>query len=120
MLAGNARPLSADALHQEIRAVDAAVHASAVFRALNRLLAAGLVDRVELGTRYVGRRPPGTITLCCSGCGSYAEAPGAPIEALALMAQSQSFTPSRFVVEVAGLCSACGTPGRPTPTSVAA
>lgn len=119
VLARVADPLSASSLHRQISQQDPAIHASAVFRTLNRLLAAGVIDRIEIATGYVRRRPPGTIALCCSVCGRYAELPGAaPIDHLAATASARGFRPSRFVVEVAGLCAACATPDAGSPTAI--
>ena len=83
-----------------------------VYRALEFLLAHGLVHRIESLNAYVGCANPlerhQTQFLICTGCGTAAELDDPAIAAaLARAAGSLGFTGSRTIVEVAGRCPDC-------------
>lgn len=83
-----------------------------VYRALDFLLAQGLVHRIEGLNAFVGcthpGKPHGAHFLLCSQCGAAAEMNDARIdEAVELAAGRLGFTVARKIVEVEGLCPAC-------------
>lgn len=83
-----------------------------VYRALEFLLAHGLVHRIESLNAYVGCADPGqrhqTQFLICTACGTAAELddPGINI-ALAQAAAALGFAGTRAIVEMAGQCPDC-------------
>lgn len=92
-----------------------------VYRALEFLLAHGLVHRIESLNAFVGCPHPGKSHsgqfLICRDCGAAAEMHDASInEAIAERAAACGFAVERKTVEVRGLCPACrehiGTIGR--------
>jgi Fur family zinc uptake transcriptional regulator len=84
-----------------------------VYRALDFLLAQGLIHRVEKLNAFVGCHEeadhPHPVQFCiCAKCGAVAEFEDAAIgEAVAAMAQRSGFTVRRATVEVEGVCAAC-------------
>lgn len=83
-----------------------------VYRALDFLLAHGLIHRIERLNAYAGCTRPGTPHagqfLLCEGCGVAAELDDPAIDAvIAAAAARLGFTVSRQTVEVDGLCPAC-------------
>lgn len=83
-----------------------------VYRALEFLMAQGLVKRVECRNAYVARPHPDTgdrdALYICSRCGVTAELSDPRIDRL-LVAQAMDlgFRPSRRVLEIEGTCSRC-------------
>ncbi|MGE5546232.1 MAG: Fur family transcriptional regulator [Solirubrobacterales bacterium] len=83
-----------------------------VYRALDFLLAHGLVHRIERLNAFVGCSHPGSPHagqfLLCSECGAAAELDDPSIDAaLAAAAARLGFSVARQTVEVEGLCSLC-------------
>lgn len=88
-----------------------------VYRALDFLLAAGLVHKVESRSAYVAcarahahdGTGAGAAILVCERCASVAEL-DAPEAAAALLnkARAQDFAPERLVIEISGRCRTCG------------
>lgn len=83
-----------------------------VYRALDFLLAHGLIHRIERLNAYTGCSHPGTPHagqfLLCEGCGAAAELVDPAIDAaITAAAARQGFSVSRQTVEVDGLCPAC-------------
>lgn len=83
-----------------------------VYRALDFLLAHGLVHRIERLNAFVGCSHPGTPHagqfLLCSGCGAAAELDDAAVvTALTDAAARLGFTAERQTVEIEGRCPAC-------------
>jgi Fur family zinc uptake transcriptional regulator len=83
-----------------------------VYRALDALLAAGIVHRFESRNAFFachvphGRRQ---LILACDSCGRIAEVDAAKVfSAIDKSAATASFLPNDAVVEVRGLCAACG------------
>lgn len=84
-----------------------------VYRAIDALLEAGAVHRLESRNAFfachvghTGSRRP--VVLACDRCGLVAEVEGSAIfAALSKAAEAAHFKPSRPVVEINGLCSAC-------------
>jgi Fur family zinc uptake transcriptional regulator len=84
-----------------------------VYRALDALLEAGVVHRLESRNAYFACLAPHAsdrhqIVLACEHCGMVAEVPGEPVfQGIAGAAQTAGFLPTRSMVEVAGSCSQC-------------
>ncbi|MGE5517421.1 MAG: Fur family transcriptional regulator [Bacteroidota bacterium] len=83
-----------------------------VYRALDFLLAHGLIHRIERLNAYTGCTHPGTPHagqfLLCEGCGVAAELIDPAIDAAITGAAARlGFSVSRQTVEVDGLCPAC-------------
>lgn len=83
-----------------------------VYRALDFLLAHGLVHRIERLNAFVGCSHPGTPHagqfLLCTNCGAAAELDDPAIDAaLAAAAARMGFSAARQTVEIEGLCPAC-------------
>ena len=85
-----------------------------VYRALDFLLAQGLVHRIESRNAYIaciGRHEPGAmmVFLLCDLCGAVGEAPSAAVaKSLVAAARSAGFTPKTPVIEIPGICAHCG------------
>ncbi|MEW5726723.1 MAG: Fur family transcriptional regulator [Pseudomonadota bacterium] len=83
-----------------------------VYRALDFLLAHGLVHRIERLNAFVGCSHPGIPHagqfLLCTGCGAAAELDDPAIDAaLSAAAARMGFSAARQTVEIEGLCPAC-------------
>ena len=89
-----------------------------VYRALDFLLAHGLIHRVESLNAFVGCPTPGephaAQFFICGGCGDAAEFEDERIgNVVRERAEALGFTVGRETIEVSGLCPACGDePGR--------
>jgi Fur family zinc uptake transcriptional regulator len=87
-----------------------------VYRALEFLMAQGLVHRIESRNAFlacVQRHDQSAFTafLICDRCGSVGEVAAAAVAStLADAAQSVGFRPRFSVVEIAGLCAHCRNP----------
>ncbi len=84
-----------------------------VYRALDFLEAHGLVHKVESRNAFVACSHPHdggpAALLVCDHCGLVAELDVPPVfEALQAAARIQGFSVRRSVIELAGLCRACG------------
>ncbi len=83
-----------------------------VYRALEFLLAQGLIHRIESLNAYVGCMHPegahGGQFLICSDCGAAAEVHDPRVDAaVARRAKELGFAVSRKTIEVAGVCPPC-------------
>jgi len=83
-----------------------------VYRALDFLLAHGLVHKIESRNAFVAcshvHDGEPTAMLICETCGLVAEMDAPQVYAtLKAMADGQGFAEQRTVIELAGLCSAC-------------
>lgn len=83
-----------------------------VYRALDFLMAQGLVHRIASDNAYIAcQRDHGdedTVLLICSSCGTVGEIEAAPVNAaVALGAEKQGFVIDAQVHEVSGLCRNC-------------
>ncbi len=83
-----------------------------VYRALEFLLAQGLIHRIESLNAYVGCVHPdgahGGQFLICTGCGAAAEVHDPSVDAaVARRAEALGFTVRRKTIEVEGLCPPC-------------
>lgn len=86
-----------------------------VYRALDFLLAHGLVHRIESQNAYVGcpdpYRPHQGHFLICTGCGDAAELGGGRIrEAIRADARALGFAVTGGTIEITGLCARCQEP----------
>lgn len=83
-----------------------------VYRALEFLLAQGLVHRISSLNAYVGCTRPGHSAtgqfLICESCGAAAEVRDARLEqAIGSTAESAGFAASELTVEISGRCPNC-------------
>jgi Fur family zinc uptake transcriptional regulator len=84
-----------------------------VYRAIEALMAAGIVHRLESRNAYFAchANHPGErqhVILSCGRCGTIAEIDDAGVfTALDAMASAQGFVPDARIVEVAGSCAHC-------------
>jgi len=84
-----------------------------VYRALDFLVGQGLAHRIESRNAFLActqdRHEAGVVFLLCESCGTAEEADSAEVERLiSRVAGEAGFTPRGAVVEVRGLCTACG------------
>jgi len=108
----NHRPSKAYDLLDAIRGEPFSTAPPTVYRALDFLLEAGLIHRIESLNAYVGceaRHAAGEpIFLICRACQRVAELPGRGVrEAIAHAAGRVGFAVDRETIEVSGLCRAC-------------
>jgi len=108
----NHEPVGAYGLLDRLAAEGMKAEPPTVYRALDFLLAHGLVHRLERLNAYVGcSHSPGPHAaqfLICTGCGRVAELDDPAIgAALQDGASARGFTISRQTVEVEGLCADC-------------
>jgi Fur family zinc uptake transcriptional regulator len=109
-LARARKPLTGIAIAGRLQRRHGQVHRSAVFRTLERLLAAGMVRRIELLSAYALDRGTPRIDLVCRACGSFTELNDDDSRsALASLARASGVEPNRFIVEVSGDCARCMT-----------
>jgi Fe2+ or Zn2+ uptake regulation protein len=113
LLGQSRRPLTGHDIADRLNRRHGAIHRSAVFRALERLVATGRVRRIELTKAYrLARGKPG-IDLVCRQCGSTAVIEQEMVEPmLADLARAGGMEPTRFIVEVSGFCPICAGSGR--------
>ena len=84
-----------------------------VYRALDALVTAGVVHRLESRNAYFTCQQPhdtrrSYLVLICSACGRVAEAPaGRVLEAVEAVVRAVDFTLENAMVEVSGRCKPC-------------
>jgi Fur family zinc uptake transcriptional regulator len=84
-----------------------------VYRALDALVEAGVVHRLESGNAFFAchsdhERGQESVVLACRGCGRVAEVPaGHVLETVTGMASDMGFRSESVIVEVRGMCAAC-------------
>jgi len=84
-----------------------------IYRALNFLMANGLVHRIESRNAFVAcvnNHASGDLVvfLICERCGEVGEAPAAAVaETLKSAARAAGFTPKAPVIEISGVCAHC-------------
>jgi Fur family zinc uptake transcriptional regulator len=108
------RPVGAYALLDSLRADGRSAAPPTVYRALEFLLAQGLVHRVESLNAYLGCAHPAADHaaqfLICRACGTAAELEEAEIAtAIDRHAKRAGFAVERRTVEAMGLCAQCQT-----------
>ena len=90
-----------------------------VYRAIDSLLAAGVVHRLESRNAFFAchgshSEASRQVILACETCGLVAEVDGEAIfKTLAGAAETAQFKPRRQVVEITGLCRHCQQPSEP-------
>ena len=105
-------PVKAYDILEELRKEDRAAAPPTVYRALDFLLNAGLVHRIESLSAFVGCGGPATPHfgqfLICRECSAVAEI-DAPAIARALVADAEAlgFHADRQTIEIKGLCADC-------------
>ncbi len=109
---GSHGPIGAYAILEALRAEGHAGGPPTVYRALDFLIAHGLVHRIERLNAFVGCRNPAHEHsgqfLICSGCGAAAELDDPAIaDAVAAAAARLGFSVAGQTVEVEGRCPAC-------------
>jgi Fur family transcriptional regulator, zinc uptake regulator len=113
-LSGAGQPMSAYSILDTLR--DAGLRAPLqVYRALDKLIDSGLVHRLESLNAFVACAHKHCHDNCasafaiCEKCGSVTEfSDDAVMERLRGWSGRAKFAPSRIVVEVRGVCAACG------------
>ena len=87
-----------------------------VYRALDFLMANGLVHRIESRNAFIAcinNHASGSLVvfLICERCGAVGEAPARAVaEALRVAANAAAFVPKTPVIEITGVCAHCRTP----------
>lgn len=109
------RPLGAYDILEQLRARGRRAAPPTVYRALEFLLAHGLVHRVESRNAFVGCTRPGHggsgQLLICETCGAAAELNDPKVTAaIARRAASHGFRAREQTIEVRGLCPDCQEP----------
>lgn len=104
---------SAQELHDELRHRGENIGLTTVYRTLQTLAAAGLVDAVRTDTgEAVYRRcaaPHHHHHLVCRGCGAAVEVSGREVEAWAAdIAAAHGFSDVSHTIELFGTCTECG------------
>jgi Fur family zinc uptake transcriptional regulator len=105
-------PVGAYAILETLRAEGRRAAPPTVYRALEFLLAHGLVHRIESLNAFVGCIRPGTAHggqfLICGRCGAAAEINDGRIDrAVKTRARALGFEVNRQTIELAGLCPRC-------------
>jgi Fur family zinc uptake transcriptional regulator len=107
------RPLGAYEVIEELAKAAARPAPITVYRALDFLMANGLVHRIESRNAYLAcahdhDRAALVAFLICERCGAVGEVPATPLaESLKLAAGASGFTPKLSVVEITGTCAHC-------------
>lgn len=116
---------SAQDLHDELRRRGEGIGLTTVYRRLQSMVAAGVVDTLRTGTGeslYRRCSQHHHHHLVCRCCGATVEVEGRHVEAWAAdLARKHGFTDVSHTIEIFGTCKECATtPGKPvTATSVA-
>jgi Fur family zinc uptake transcriptional regulator len=106
-------PVGAYALLDGLKALTGGGKPPTVYRALDFLLAQGLIHRVERLNAFVGCHDEAAHAhaaqfLICRQCGRATEIEDKAVEAaIEAATNAAGFTPSRATVEVEGVCGAC-------------
>ena len=112
-LLGQAAPLSAyDILARLENRLSKKLAPPTVYRALEFLLAQGLIHRLETNNAYLVCDHPGrhheSVYLVCTACGVTLEVDDPAVaELIEAKAAHHGFAPSKQVIEVQGLCKSC-------------
>jgi Fur family zinc uptake transcriptional regulator len=112
-LASSHRPLGAYEVIDELAKSMQRPAPITVYRALDFLMANGLVHRIESRNAYlacVHDHDAAALVafLICERCGSVGEIPAAPVaQSLSAAARASGFVPKLSVVEITGTCAHC-------------
>lgn len=106
------RPLSAYEILEALRE-DSVNAATTVYRALDKLLEAGHVHRIESLNAWTACREPHhsetPVFEICDGCGNVTEHVTSNLARdIAALSTDSGFAPDRSVIEIHGRCSDCG------------
>lgn len=106
------RPLGAYDIMEEMRADQARIAPPTVYRALDFLLAEGLIHKLESLHAFIGCQHPDhphfSQFLICNDCGEVDELHSDGVShSLADAARARGFVPDHSTVEVVGRCSKC-------------
>ena len=116
VLEGHRQHLSAEDIHEVLRAGGVRIDLSSVYRTLTLLLRLGFVRPVRPSERHghFEVEHDERVHLVCSGCGAVIEvdlAPAVRVEpALTRLARSHDFDLASFTIEAIGQCAACSRP----------
>jgi len=103
---------SAQELHDELRRRGEGIGLTTVYRTLQQMVAAGIVDTLRTDTgESVYRRcsEHHHYHLVCRGCGATIEIQGDQVEAWATeVAGEHGFSEVSHTIEIFGICSGCG------------
>ena len=106
--------LDAESVYRRARSKDPSIHRATVYRTLNRLKKAGLVDELDLmhvsGERHFYEVRPSTlhIHLVCTVCKGVEEPSGPFWEDVKRRVNTESgFRPEVVRIEMAGTCASC-------------
>ncbi len=107
------QPVGAYALLDVLRVEGWNAAPPTVYRALDFLMANGLVHRLETLNAFIGcphaGQPHPQQYLVCEGCGSVTELADKGLAGqIAGVAAAAGFHPSRQILEIFGRCAACG------------
>ncbi len=107
LLESNA-PISAYRLIRRLDPDVGTVAAPLMFRALNRLIAARLVIRIESLSGYVATKAGPGVDLICVACNGWQRVCDRTAhQRLAVACAAHNFKPTRIIIELAGLCHEC-------------
>ncbi|MCB1264082.1 MAG: transcriptional repressor [Mycobacterium sp.] len=113
LLDDSAEFLSAQALHVQLRQRGDEIGLSTVYRALQSMAAAGMVDSVRTDTGeslYRRCSEHHHHHLVCRSCGATTEVQGRGVETWAAnVAREHGFSDATHTVEIFGVCGACST-----------
>ena len=115
-LAASHRPLGAYEIIDQLAALGPRPAPITIYRALDFLLANGLVHRIESRNAFIAcinNHASGSLVvfLICERCGAVGEAPARAVaEALRVAANAAAFVPKTPVIEITGVCAHCRTP----------
>ncbi len=106
------RPLGAYEIMETMRTDQARIAPPTVYRALDFLMAEGLIHKLESLHAYIGCRHPDhphfTQFLICNDCGEVDELHSSKVSgSLNDAAEARGFKPDHSTVEVVGLCARC-------------
>jgi Fur family transcriptional regulator, zinc uptake regulator len=117
VLAESHRPMGAYELIDRLAEAGSRPAPTTVYRTLDFLIGQGLVHRIESRNAFVAcsdahSHQSVVVFLLCQRCGTAAEADAADVAgSLAHLAAAAGFAPAGQIVELQGICAACGTAG---------
>jgi len=106
-------PLSAYDILGEFREANPKIAPTTIYRALAALTERGRVHRLESLNAYIAcqcdRHQHAPVLSICDGCGAVEESVAPDVlKELSRVACKSGFAPTRHVIEVHGVCEACG------------
>jgi Fur family transcriptional regulator, zinc uptake regulator len=115
LVLASGQPIGAYPLLEKLKSLRPGAAPPTVYRALDYLLGAGLIHRVERLNAFIGCDAHGQahghphLFLICRKCGAARELEDdAVAHALEAVAARQGFRAERATVEIEGLCASCG------------